>query len=1410
VKVARIIVESGPLRGKGFTLPSKESVTIGRESDCFIRLPDGQVSRLHCVLTPAADPKGTQYLLDDQKSRNGTYINGERIEKKRSINPGDMIQLGETCLSFVDEEEDPLLGTTVAGYRIEQRLGRGGMGTVYKARQISLDRTVALKILSRSLTQDRNFVKRFLDEARSAGKLNHPNVVQVHDVGHHGDVYYLSMEFMAGSSLQELLDKEGPLPPERIIPMILDATQALIWAEQNGIVHRDIKPDNLMLDADGAMKICDFGIAVDRRKSKTFFEKEKIVGTPLYMAPEQAMGSKSDHRVDVYALGATLYTALSGSHPYHGETPVEILLKKMKEHPVSLAKAAPSLPPGLVAIVEKMMARDPEKRYQTASEVHAALSEALKVYMATSKPRRRLGLRYAALAAAMLLASGAFSLYWQRHRAREPAGGLEKNPPMVKELDRSGEKALAADPSKDGNPAPVTETEASNGKGSGKGEIPRSENAQPEGLDASSRRDLVAIRDRWKSGSSSAQTALKELKQFEEAHPEERWKDPVENVRKQVESEFAKAREAGLAELGKLVAEKTSPLAAQEKFREALDLLAQFSQGHAESKEDVALEEQRLSDLALEALARGKDAAAELVRKGKFKEAKEALSRLEGHLPAPLDAGARVAIKDADLEEETYGEVAKKLDDAEKAARDAFQTLEFEAVERALSAIPASSHPLLSPRREETARDIKLFQGITRRLTAEVKRLVEGKSYLPFPLTEDKPGEKAPNRRLAEISGIKVNLQPKGGSLESHTLACFPDETLLGLLKPPAGGDAREAARDPETLEAVGILLLHADGPGRAWKFLLDPSLGDAAQRTYRERLGKAILKKLEGESVELHKRLAALRPQDEKESLPLWEKELTLVAGLLREGALISAETELRADLAAAYLECKRHLLSPQAPRILFHAAKVEATPGGAVRLSYDFKSEEQIQDFYSAGDPKGELRLAAKGTLLIQGEYRYLRGNPFQNRLRVQGTALAYTKENPNVNFAFWTRDNHPLPKRAWSPRISSLLEGPSVLVFGMGFLGTTGGTYNGMPYFDFPSGEVYLPANVILVGRRTRGSSIVDDLQCLWGRKAAKSYKPPSSYEVTMTADGRLSWQFAGERIAPPSSIDSNLAQDVRAGSITFWTLKDKVYLGPLVIEGDLDPSWPEEEMNRQALEDLRGIEPAYPFLNLDRPQEETGRGGLGCRVQPGRRLFFDGFSGKLEPAWKILHEDASHYSLARKPGALAIITQRGGFLGDTKDYKNLFLIETPAGGEDFEITTRVLSFKPQENFQQVMLLCFDDDENYIKCGLEWNTTKRRFALTRAVTGNRVFLGTDAPQNLTTLWLSMRKRGKLYSLLTSADGETFAPRSELYWGDGKPKFLGFSAHNSTTNAPEIDASFDFFEVRSLLSASEPGAKK
>ena len=369
--MARIVIESGPSRGKVIELPG-EGVSAGRDSGCPVHIPDGRVSRQHFIIGSGEDG----WWVEDKGSRNGTYVNGQRIARQ-TLRGGDLIRVGETFISFSTEPVDQLIGKVIAGYRIERRIGRGGMGTVYRAVQLSLERPVAFKVLSPSLQEDREFVERFLAEARSAGKLNHPNVVQVFNAGEVEGIFFLSMEYMVGGSLQELLETEGGLPAERALSMILDAARALVWSEEQGIVHRDIKPDNLLLDENGTVKVADFGLAADSRKSKTLYAGGKVLGTPGYMAPEQALGKQVDHRADLYALGSTLYAALAGYAPYQGDTPVEVLLRKLKHPPKPLAEAAPRTPPEIIAIVKRMMAREPEGRYPSALDARDALASAL-------------------------------------------------------------------------------------------------------------------------------------------------------------------------------------------------------------------------------------------------------------------------------------------------------------------------------------------------------------------------------------------------------------------------------------------------------------------------------------------------------------------------------------------------------------------------------------------------------------------------------------------------------------------------------------------------------------------------------------------------------------------------------------------------------------------------------------------------------------------------------------------------------------------------------------------------------------------------------------------------------------------------------------------------------------------------
>ena len=257
---------------------------------------------------------------------------------------------------------DNLINREIAGYLIKKFLGRGGMGTVYKARQLSLDRNVALKILATSFGENKDFVQQFIQEARSCAQLNHRNIIQVYDAGEYEGIYYLSMEYAMEGCVQKLIDKGKKLEPLEAIGYIIDAAYGLEYAEKRQIVHRDIKPGNLMLSEDKVVKIGDLGLAIrpDEVQAET---PSRIIGTPHYISPEQAQGLPLDHRADIYSLGVSFYRILSGALPFSGKNSREIVDQHIYGQPVPLQTLVPSLPPSITRTINKMMRKKPEERY---------------------------------------------------------------------------------------------------------------------------------------------------------------------------------------------------------------------------------------------------------------------------------------------------------------------------------------------------------------------------------------------------------------------------------------------------------------------------------------------------------------------------------------------------------------------------------------------------------------------------------------------------------------------------------------------------------------------------------------------------------------------------------------------------------------------------------------------------------------------------------------------------------------------------------------------------------------------------------------------------------------------------------------------------------------------------------------
>ena len=268
----------------------------------------------------------------------------------------------------------------VGRYLIQERLGRGGMATVFKAHDPSIGRDLAIKFLHATLCEDAEYRGRFLREARAAGSLSHPNIVTVHDVGEIEGRPYMAMELLHGESLADMMDSGRPLPMRDVVIMGIQLARALDYAHAHGIVHRDIKPGNIVrLKGTNTIKVTDFGIA-HMESTGTGEQRTRVgdvLGTPQYMSPEQTQGEKLDGRSDLFSAGIVLYQMLTGQRPFQGDSLVALAMKIAKDDPPPIEKLRPDTPPALRRIVERCLAKQPERRHQTGRELSSALERVL-------------------------------------------------------------------------------------------------------------------------------------------------------------------------------------------------------------------------------------------------------------------------------------------------------------------------------------------------------------------------------------------------------------------------------------------------------------------------------------------------------------------------------------------------------------------------------------------------------------------------------------------------------------------------------------------------------------------------------------------------------------------------------------------------------------------------------------------------------------------------------------------------------------------------------------------------------------------------------------------------------------------------------------------------------------------------
>ncbi len=270
------------------------------------------------------------------------------------------------------EPEDPRLGTEIAGYRIEERIGRGGMGVVYRAQHMNLQRRAAIKIIAPEFADTKGFRSRFIREARIAAALQHPNIVTVYDAGQAGQTLYIAMQFIRGSDLAAILSEEGRLRPYRAIDVCRQVASALDAAHGMGLIHRDVKPGNVLIEGRRAY-LTDFGLTKRSGATKSgLTQAGELVGTIHYVAPEQIEAGEVDARTDVYSLACLLFHCLTGDVPFNRDTDVAVIYAHLSEQPPKLTDVRPELPAGLDAVIAKGLDKSPDRRFQSCSDLMSA------------------------------------------------------------------------------------------------------------------------------------------------------------------------------------------------------------------------------------------------------------------------------------------------------------------------------------------------------------------------------------------------------------------------------------------------------------------------------------------------------------------------------------------------------------------------------------------------------------------------------------------------------------------------------------------------------------------------------------------------------------------------------------------------------------------------------------------------------------------------------------------------------------------------------------------------------------------------------------------------------------------------------------------------------------------------------
>ncbi|MGE0711668.1 MAG: protein kinase [Planctomycetota bacterium] len=873
-----------------------------------------------------------------------------------------LIEAGKLTPEQADRVEAALDPEVIAGYRIEGEAGRGGMGVVYRARQLSMDRVVALKVLTRRLSRDAAYVAKFLAEARSAAKLNHENIVAAIDAGESQGLHYFAMEFVDGASVADVMERDGPLAWERAFEVVEQIGRALEHAHQAGLVHRDVKPENVLLHSDGQAKLCDLGLAKPSEVAGTGEKAAMTEGTPYYCSPEQALGRTDiDPRSDVYSLGVTLYTMILGAPPFDGDTPRAILLKQVKEPFPDLAEKLPQVPGPLREVISAMVVKDREQRLAGMRDLferlNAARGEAARG--GAVAPGRRLG-RIGGRSLAPALA------------------GLAVVVLAVVALAVASTKEDPTGPSPSPSPSEVASASPSPTPKASAGPVRVSPSPSAS---AGSKGDA---RLRAAKEAFDAAVAYQQQSPGDQAGQRQRFQQVIETYPGTGYASQAEVRVASLADAAQrnvtraldALSEQVLDRLGRGDVRGALELIQTFRQAWGPKK--VPGLSERVETI-----------------EGRVRQ--QALLKVEEQL-ALLEAGKATAQTRGEVEALLAlvpGEVAERARGRLAAIERALARSALDAVDREVEgALRRGDVDGARARLDQASADPALaaFAGVLRRTREDVDAFGAAKRAFEARLA-----------KLPREARVDFALQA-GGRAEGRYLD-FDALTLRGRFQDAKGGDPHDLPlRDLSPSTLVSWVLPPAQGRGNVLLFLTR-DLADAAAEAY------ARYKAGGGEhDPELEARIARARARRADELAgqalePLLAPEaaaevvLTGIRALppeVRKAASYKARFE---ELKAAYVRARLAQIQG-AEEALFHAAEAKKDKRGRITLLYDFTSEAQLLDWTPLTKelPKSTRKLGDKAMVAV-GAVR-LEALFEAGLLKFEFRVTERSRDKPNVN--------------------------------------------------------------------------------------------------------------------------------------------------------------------------------------------------------------------------------------------------------------------------------------------------------------------------------------------------------------------------------------------------------------------------